>query len=241
MTALILRPQAKLAASCEAFNAAGLNCVGVGLICTITDLNAIAQLKTVLTEASANTIAIVTSTSAAQIIKQHCLPWPKHWQTIAIGASTAKVLSESDIKAITPKLETSEGALELAILNQKDHPNILIIKGVGGRGILASQLESKGARVIEANIYRRDIVEQPIATRAWDKHEISCIVATSGEIIDAALGYFEPQWIKQLPWIVVSRRLVEFAAKLGINNVIQSDGASDTQIIAAIKTSWSAT
>ncbi|MEI8649658.1 hypothetical protein P4S73_20100 [Paraglaciecola sp. Hal342] len=60
-------------------------------------------------------------------------------------------------------------------------------------------------------------------------------MATSGELIDTAFEQFDPKWLQSLPWIVVSPRTEQIAAKHGINTIFVSDDASDQALIRRAK------
>lgn len=240
MTILLLRPAAKLASSCEYIRQHGIDCVGVALIETKVVPQAVEAAWQRLAHHSGKALAIFTSTVAAQamlIPEQH---WPSNILCLAVGNSTASVLNKHGIDVIVPDVETSEGLLALETLRELKSSSVFLIKGEDGLNILAPTLIDRGARVTEFAVYRRLILAVPKTIGAWQPEQIRCIVATSGEILHAAFQQFEHQWLKSLPWIVVSRRLSEIAAKLGISNCIVSQGASDAQITATIKSHWSA-
>ena len=57
------------------------------------------------------------------------------------------------------------------------------------------------------------------------------LMATSGEVIDAAFNYFEASWLKTVNWIVVSQRTAEIASRLGVTQIDISRDASDQALI----------
>ena len=235
MAVLILRPEAKIQHTCSAFEQANIDAVGIGLIKTQAKHDIIASFIDRLHAQYKPAIAIFISTTAVQVLFSKLQVWPAQVQAIAVGSGTAELLANEGVTAIVPKQQTTEGLLALAELQHLSGQEIFLLKGDNGRELLADTLKKRGAVLTIADLYHRIIVNQPVATRNWGQSEIHCVLATSGEIIQAAFNYFEPEWLKRLTWIVVSRRLVEFATKLGIENILQSDGAGIDKLIQATK------
>jgi uroporphyrinogen-III synthase len=105
------------------------------------------------------------------------------------------------------------------------------MKGFGGRELLHDTLATRGAKVVEWEVYKRVKIDSPIFTQNWQPAQIRCIIATSGEVIQAAFDYFEASWLKTLNWIVVSQRTAEIASKLGVTQIEISLDASDQALI----------
>lgn len=229
MSVLILRPQQKIQQSSHAFTAAGVDNVAVGLM----EISPIASSTKQLVEFSAQQndwLVIFISTSAAELAI-NCQSDLTRATILAVGESTAAVLRSYDLKVQTPNEHNSEGLLALPQLNNINDKVIAIVKGVGGRTLLHEELTERGALVVDFSIYQRTVVTSPHATREWKTDEIQCIIATSGEMIRAAFDYWQNEWLKHVPWIVVSERTRAIAAKLGIKQIKLSAGASDGQLI----------
>ena len=58
----------------------------------------------------------------------------------AVGFGTSLVLSDHGIKADYPTVAGSEGLLELSGLQKVKDLKVLIVRGVGGRELLAAEL-----------------------------------------------------------------------------------------------------
>jgi uroporphyrinogen-III synthase len=234
---LLLRPQAKCQASANAFSQAGLDAIACGLIDTVLDKQAIAQLPEKIARLNQQTenLILVTSTVAAQqcvLLKHH---WPQAVQFLAVGQSSASILSEAGIKVIVPQEARTEGLLTLNELKNVEHKTIIIMKGYGGRELLLDTLHARGARVQEWEVYKRQKVTQPLSTQNWQAEQIHCIIATSGEVIEAAFNYFDNTWLTTLKWIVVSQRTADIASRLGATQVTISHDASDQALIQCAK------
>ena len=88
----------------------------------------------------------------------------KQW--IAVGQSTQKVLAKYKIDSQCPTVETSEGMLQLPILNdlisaqssKSKHTKSLRIafwRGIGGRTLMMDELIAQGCTVLNILLYRR--------------------------------------------------------------------------------------
>lgn len=235
MTFLLLRPQAKCQASAQAFKLANLSAVACGLIDTVLDDDAIKQLPAKIAKlhhhATKDVYVIVTSTMAAQQCVLMKNQWPKNLCFFAVGASTGQILQKAGFVVTVPMEARTEGLLSLNGLNHVVDQVIVIMKGFGGRELLYDTLSSRGAKVEEWEVYKRVKLDAPISTQDWRGTQIRCIIATSGEVIQAAFDYFEASWLKTLHWIVVSQRTADIASKLGVTQIDISRDASDQALI----------
>jgi uroporphyrinogen-III synthase len=235
VTFLLLRPQAKCQASAQAFKQANLCAVACGLINTVVDEDAIGQLPTKIAELCSriehSVYVIVTSTVAAQQCVLMKSQWPQNVCFFAVGASTAGILQNAGLAVVVPQEARTEGLLALPQLNNVVNQSVIIMKGFGGRELLHDILTTRGAKVAEWEVYKRVKLDAPVSTQDWRADQIRCIIATSGEVIQAAFEYFEASWLKTLNWIVVSPRTAEIATKLGVTQIDISCDASDQALI----------
>jgi uroporphyrinogen-III synthase len=234
-TFLLLRPQGKCQASAQAFKQANLSGIACGLIDTIVDNNAISQLPLKIASLPSSVthrvFVIVTSTVAAEQCVLMKNQWPSNVCFFAVGASTGRTLQKASLEVIVPQEARTEGLLGLTQLNHIVNQNIIIMKGYGGRELLHDTLVARGAKVEEWEVYKRVKLDSPVSTQDWHPTQISCIIATSGEVIQAAFDYFEVSWLVTLNWIVVSQRTAEIASKLGVTQIEISRDASDQALI----------
>ncbi len=233
MKVLIFRPENKIDQTCFAFQRANIDSVGVPLLRNVPLPEEIKKLKNLLSDVPVNCGLIFTSTTSAALFESNIVYWPADASFFAIGKSTGAILSASNINIVYPDIETSEGLLSHPKLQDVDGRTFILIKGQAGRQNLKTTLMSRGAKVIEANIYYREKIAYPNVTRDWNEADIKCIIATSGELIRAAFDLFNNEWLKSTPWIVVSNRIAELATGLGIRNVHVSQGAQTDKLIFA--------
>ncbi|WP_339719628.1 uroporphyrinogen-III synthase [uncultured Paraglaciecola sp.] len=217
------------------FNQAKLDAVACGLIDTVVDEAAIAQLAVKTADLhqsiAADIYVIVTSTVAAQQCVLMKNQWPKRVCFFAVGASTGSILESAGFAVVVPNEPRTEGLLSLPELNSVVNKRIVIMKGFGGRELLHHTLVTRGAEVVEWEVYKRIRLDTPVYTQDWQQEQIRCIIATSGEVIQAAFDYFDTNWLKTLNWIVVSQRTAEIASKLGVSQISISRDASDQALI----------
>jgi uroporphyrinogen-III synthase len=235
MTFLLLRPQAKCQTSATLFKQANLSAVACGLIDTVVDNDAIGQLPAKIAKlcsrAEQNIHVIVTSTVAAQQCVLMKNQWPQKVCFFAVGVSTGRILQNAGLTVVVPQEARTEGLLALPQLNHVVNQGVIIMKGFGGRELLHDILTARGAKVAEWEVYKRVKLDVPVSTQDWHPAQIRCIIATSGEVIQAAFEYFEASWLTTLNWIVVSQRTADIASKLGVTQIDISRDASDQALI----------
>ena len=212
-----------------------MSAVACGLIDTVVDSEAIAQLPAKIADlqsrAAKKIYLIVTSTVAAQQCVLMKKLWPQNICFFAVGAGTGRILQSEGFTVVVPDEARTEGLLALPQLNHLANQSIVIMKGFGGRELLHDTLVTRGAEVVEWEVYKRVKIYAPVSTQDWQPAQIRCIIATSGEVIQAAFDYFEASWLKTLNWIVVSQRTAEIASKLGVTQIDISLDASDQALI----------
>ncbi|WP_133468055.1 uroporphyrinogen-III synthase [Paraglaciecola marina] len=235
MSFLLLRPQGKCVKSALALNNANIATVACGLIDTQLDSQAIellpAKIAALNKALAAPIYVIVTSTVAAEQCIKLKNTWPEKIVFFAVGNSSADILRKAAFDVITPIEARTEGLLALPQLNQVSDKKIIIMKGYGGRELLVDTLKKRGALVDEWEVYERVKIAKPESTQDWQQEQIRCIIATSGEVIQAAFEHFENTWLQTRDWIVVSKRTAEIAEKMGVNHIHVSRDASDKAII----------
>ncbi len=158
-------------------------------------------------------------------------------KVVAVGRKTQETLAASGIEAIAPEQPDSEGLLALPILSASVIPDTVIVKGEGGRELLATELKCRGGQVKEWNCYRRC---WPEADPAPLNRLVAPLVfqASSGEILQRLsqlLAGSQKQYLLQSPVIVPSDRVAALAVDLGWDRVIRAQDASDQGFLNAIK------
>ncbi len=135
---------------------------------------------------------------------------------------------------------TSEALLALPALQQLQGQRCVIVRGDGGRELLAETLRARGAQVEYFEVYRRQMpVNDPSELVEWLQARMLDVVAvTSAEALQNLLALLPAQpdrarlFACQL--VVMSDRLRQIAQEVGFKAVTVSDGASDQAVFKTI-------
>jgi len=156
------------------------------------------------------------------------LNWPTSIQVFAIGSATARTLESRGARVDeVPLLATSEGLLDLKPIKKVSQQRILLVKGEGGRDILATTLKQRGATVVSIAVYRRvlPILQQDNFQSLWRKDAVDAIVLTSEEAMHNLFFLFGEAahaWLRSKICIVKSERLAAAAASFGFTSIVVS-------------------
>lgn len=172
------------------------------------------------------THAIFTSPNAViHSVQAICHQWPKTITVTAIGQATASLLRENGILVhYVPDTADSEHLLALTIFQEINNQTILLFKGHNGRTLIADTLTSRGANVIELPVYHRILpsINQKQLTTWWQENAVDIILFTSHEAMQNLFIVFNEKahdWLRQLPCLVISKRLANAALNLGMREV----------------------
>lgn len=118
------------------------------------------------------------------------------------GASTSEALLAAD-------------ALRAAAVRER---RVSIIKGEGGRNVLADSLRKRGAHVQLVNVYRREPTGEGIA-QLLDDHcgDIDMVIVTSGESLARLHELAGIERVANLPLVLPSDRVLAQAVELGFS------------------------
>jgi len=163
------------------------------------------------------------------------------WSTqtiIAVGSATQQVLKTLGIEALVPENHDSEGLLALAPLQSVQAKEVLIVRGDGGRELIADDLRRRGASVHYFESYRRVWRNYSLEViNTWHQQQINCILITSNALLEFVVNLIndaDSYWREQCLWIVASKRIANKTAEMGIRRVINANGASTKAITAAL-------
>ncbi len=167
--------------------------------------------------------------------------FPPRLEIATIGQATARALARHDIApGLQPDHDfTSEALLALPRLQRVAGQAIVIVRGEGGRELLAETLTARGARVSHAEVYRRErpTLDATALLERWSRGEIGAVVVTSAEsllnLFDM-LGIAGQDYLRQTPMIAVSARTARTAATFGCHRLLLAREASDAAIAAAL-------
>lgn len=162
----------------------------------------------------------------------------------AVGPATRRALEEVGIAvSIVPDEEfSSEGLLRHPLLQASmvRGKQVLIVKGAGGRALLASSLEAAGAEVTSVDVYRRSRPEVRISELLGAPlSEFDLIVFTSGTAIEHLLELAsdtERRQILSMPMVVSSDRIARIARMRGARTApVVASGPEDEALVGAVE------
>ena len=159
----------------------------------------------------------------------------------AIGQATAEALERRGVAVdLTPKQQfNSEALLALAEFADVAGRRFLIVRGAGGREMLAQTLRLRGAEVAYAEVYRRILppIDVDGLIARWRAGGIRATVITSGEALSNLALLLDGKGmdlLTQTPLIAISERLAEQARALGCRSVATTAAASDEAIAESV-------
>ena len=160
-------------------------------------------------------------------------------EIIAVGSGTAEALKQLGIKDVkVPARFNSEGLLAMPELVDVKGKHILLIKGIGGRTLLADTLSERGATCEAVDVYKR--VPAPIQRATWDwfnHRDVKTIVtcASVETLTEFEMQRTNEQCIRPHLLLVGSDRIAELANALGYTNTITVGGAANHYFVNAVE------
>ncbi len=161
---------------------------------------------------------------------------------LATGRGTAAALRRAGISAVvTPDAETSEGLLALAELREVAGVSIGLITAPGGRGLLATTLNARGADLRIAEVYTRG--PAPLVRRQIEAlltaQGSGAVLLSSAEALANTLAALPPaarSLLLDCHIVAGSERLVDSARSAGFARIVQATGASPRALLEALVT-----
>jgi uroporphyrinogen-III synthase len=189
-------------------------------------------------------VAIFTSANAVDralpLIRQRG-GLPPRLEIAAIGKATAQALARHDVaRCLQPQAGfNSEALLALPRLQNVVGQRVVIVRGEGGRELLAETLTARGATVIYAEVYRRErpTMDMGVLLKRWQRGEIGAVVVASSETLlnlFDMLGIAGQDDLRKTPIIAASPRILPIAAQLGCYSLRLAQAAGDDAIAAAL-------
>ena len=159
---------------------------------------------------------------------------------LAVGRATADALrSRAAVHVHTPSGRfDSEGLLACAELDARLVAGRLValVKGEGGRNLLATELARRGAELIEANVYRRQAPKRLAEMLGDVRESIDIVTVTSAEALEnlAGAALWTVPWLSRRTVVTVSERIAGIARALRLPRVVVAGGADPASIVEAV-------
>jgi uroporphyrinogen-III synthase len=175
---------------------------------------------------------IFTSANAVQYSVAQ-LVLPASLQRAVIGQSTANALQQHGyVTTICPPQFNSEALLAMPALSTERvrQQRIALIKGQGGRELLAETLRQRGAALTEIAVYRRCLPQSPVLP----KPPFAAVIVTSVESLHHLFALFSPaDGLAHTPLVVISQRVAN--SIVGVSSPIWvADQANDQGLLNAL-------
>ena len=157
----------------------------------------------------------------------------------AIGGSTADALARAGVATVeTPQRMESDGLLALPGLQDVRDQDIGLVTAPGGRGLIETRLTAAGARILRADVYRREpIAPAPravAALRALDARP--WLALSSGEALEQTLATLPNDaraLLLRARVLAASERLAQLARTRGFEQVHIAASARPRDLMAA--------
>jgi uroporphyrinogen-III synthase len=239
---LLTRPAEESMALAASLSEAGIFSGSLPLL-DIEALPVTAEQQTVFAELGRYCAVIVVSKPAARLaLQQLDRAWPQlPW--FSVGAATAQVLADHGLNVHYPQTgDDSEALLALPSLREAiagPGARVLILRGEGGRELLAERLREQGASVDYLELYRRFLPAygDGVLMQRIQLERLNGVVVSSGQGFLHLQALAGPDWpqVAQLPLFVPSPRVYEMARAAGAEKVVDCRGASAAALLVALR------
>ncbi len=239
---LVTRPAAQADDLCRRIESAGGRPVRLPVIEIAghePDASVLARLPTA-------DLAIFVSANAVERglrwIREHLGGWPDGLPIAAIGRQTAGSLADAGLPvAFFPERGgDSEALLAMPEMRLAPGRRVVVVRGVGGRELIARSLRAREVEVEYLEVYRRRPVPgaaDGLAALAR-RRAVDVVTVTSNAILerlDALAGEADCRaWLHERPLVVMGRRGYALAGRLGFRRVWMTDGSGGPGIVSAL-------
>jgi len=164
--------------------------------------------------------------------------WPPAPKFVAIGQGTARALREAGFSQVVAPREgaDSEAVLALPELQQLAGQRILLVRGEGGRELLATVLNERGAIIEHAVVYRRNAL--PPDMSALRARGALLFVLTSSEALRVLLGAArdsdDAAWLRAQNFVFAHPRIAVQAKTYGLSRGMMAASPDDAAVFAAL-------
>ena len=239
---LLTRPAEESAALAASLSEAGIFSSSLPLL-DIEPIPVTPEQQAILRDLGRYCAVIVVSKPAARLaLQQLDQAWP-HLRWFSVGAATAQVLADHGLDVQYPQTgDDSEALLQLPALREaiaRPDARVLILRGEGGRELLAERLREQGASVDYLELYRRFLpaYDSGVLTQRIQLERLNGLVVSSGQGFLHLQALAGPDWpqVAQMPLFVPSPRVYEMARAAGAEKVVDCRGASAAALLVALR------
>ena len=240
MTPLILRPQPAADELAALLRRQGHTPV----VCPLLSYRPGNELAALIDRLSQADMVIAISVAAVQYASEQLAKqlarWPQHCIYLTVGATTAAQWQQQGLKVISPTDARSEGLLALPELQSATGKNVLILRGNGGRELLADVLSKLGAQVSYVECYRRHYLHTdgtPLL-QEWQAAGVDSVIISSSKLFRQLIRLLPEtanDWLASQHWFVPSQRTADEIHQAGFNRVTIMSGVQHEAVVAALQ------
>ena len=240
MTPLILRPQPAADELAALLRRQGHTPV----VCPLLSYRPGNELAALIDRLSQADMVIAISVAAVQYASEQLAKqlarWPQHCIYLTVGATTAAQWQQQGLKVISPTDARSEGLLALPELQSATGKNVLILRGNGGRELLADVLSELGAQVSYVECYRRHYLHTdgtPLL-QEWQAAGVDSVIISSSKLFRQLIRLLPEtasDWLSSQHWFVPSQRTADEIHQAGFNSVTIMSGVQHDAVVAALQ------
>lgn len=154
--------------------------------------------------------------------------WPRTLPVAAVGDGTRRALERTGFANVLAPRDgaDTEALLALPALARFDGKRILIVRGAGGRDLLADRLAARGCQVELAECYRR---VRPSANRrplleAWDAGRVNAVTVFSRGALDNLAALVGERRLRAIALFVSHERIAAHARRGGLQPIVAGPG-----------------
>ncbi len=246
LTVLVTRPSNQQQAMQQAIESRSGAIVSLPLveIHALTNTRSIQDLKDKVLQLDNYQLLIFVSNNAVhfggEVINNYWPRFPLGIEVIAVGPSTAEAarkLLGCEVFQPTAGM-TSEDILQLPQLQNLAGRKVAIVRGQGGRELLAETLKQRGASVDYFEAYSRKTVNysnKDFCDRLVTG-KVNVLTVSSGESLDRLISLLadNKELAEQLTLLAPSTRVAQQAEDAGFAKVYNARGADPASFVAAL-------
>lgn len=166
---------------------------------------------------------------------EHTLP--PTLRLAAVGDGTAAAMRGAGLRVdCQPDISNgSEGLLQMPVMQNLTGQQVLIVRGDGGRELLADTLSARGATINYIEVYRRALAmhDRSSCIAAMHADKLVCTSVAGVDNLCRILTEFKADLLCK-PMVVVSERIKQHARSVGFRWVEVSRSASDDAVLQTL-------
>ena len=208
-------------------------------IVPVEDTRSRERLRDRLSEVS---VAVFTSVNAVEGLLGSMPETVRHGlppAVLAVGRATAEALRTRGATGVElpSRRFDSEGLLACPQLDAQRVGGrlVAVVKGEGGRDLLARELRRRGAELLEVDVYRRRAPEQLAERLGGVRESIDVVSVTSAEALENLLDAapWTAGWLSCRVLVTVSERIAAIARARHLSRVMVAGGPDSASIVEA--------